>query len=183
MSGFANSGKVNINGSDITIGAVEIKDAYGSARAIVDIPIHMSESNELLGVQAPVLGIIDDVAVVDNSPGTLSAKLRGLVTLLLALNNLLDGPVLGTSVYLTVSGVSAELGADITAGEYLIFCTCDVTFAITAAGGGGSVVWATSPGIILSAGVFLPFRLTASQRIAAITTGGATGSLMILPVG
>lgn len=82
MSSFANSNKVSINNSDITIGAVEIKDAYGSARAVVDTPAHMSESNELLGVQAPVLGIINDSAVLDDSPGTLSAKLRGLLAVM-----------------------------------------------------------------------------------------------------
>lgn len=179
MSGFSGT-------KNAVVTVVNVAKEVGGNLELIASRLYSSglvSAANLLSSILSVSGTTTGAAVVTDNDGTLQQYLRGLVTLLLALNNLSDGPVLGTSVYLTVSGVSAELGADITAGEYLIFCTCDVTFAITAAGGGGSVVWATSPGIILSAGVFLPFRLTASQRIAAITTGGATGSLMILPVG
>lgn len=91
-------------------------------------------------------------------------------------------PYPGTSVYLSISGVSAEMAADLPSGHYIVMATCDMTFAITASGGGGSVTWATSPGIIWPAMTPYYLPLMTAKRLAAITTGGATGTLMVAPV-
>lgn len=92
-------------------------------------------------------------------------------------------PTLGTSVTLAVSGTSAETAADLAAGAYILVCTVDVTFAITASGGGGSATWLTSPGIFLAAGDRPQIKLAAAKRIAAVTGAGSgpTGTLMIIP--
>lgn len=92
-------------------------------------------------------------------------------------------PTLGTSVTLAVSGASAESAGDFAAGAYILVCTVDVTFAITAAGGGGSATWLTSPGIFLAAGDRLQIKLAAAARIAAVTGDGAgpSGTLMVIP--
>lgn len=100
---------------------------------------------------------------------------------LAAIASSVDAILLGTPVYLTVTGVSAETAADIPAGNYILVCTCDVTFRVNAAGGGAAAVWATAPGVVWGSMTPFPFRFTAAQRIAAITSGGATGSLMLLP--
>ena len=93
-----------------------------------------------------------------------------------------EWPYPGTSVVLAVSGVSAELAADLPPGRYELICTCDVWWAITASGGGGAAVWGASPGRPRSAMHPYRFMLRSPKRIACITTGGSTGSFVVDPV-
>lgn len=205
-SGFLKKQDVVLETGDLEIGAVELKNGADDTRAKIAASSSIVEGDNVVGVQAPVLGVSSGAALDADGSGTLQQYLRGLLKAFLARIPVLgsqlaaaslsvtpasDGrlaglcviadPVLGTDVYLAVTGASAELGADLPVGNYLLCATVDLTFAVTNAGGGGSAVSLTSPGIFLPAGSFFGLRLPAAKRIAAIT-GGAAGSLMVLPV-
>jgi hypothetical protein len=70
---------------DLEIGAVELKDASGTTRAKVGTLSAVAESDAGLAVQAPVLGVTTDAGITTDAAGTVSAKLRGIVTHLAAL--------------------------------------------------------------------------------------------------
>jgi hypothetical protein len=90
-------------------------------------------------------------------------------------------PYPGTTVYLSISGTTAELAADLPAGKYLLCADVDMTFIISASGGGGSAVWQTSPGVWWTAGKEYLLQLRAPKRLAVITNSGA-GKLMVAPI-
>jgi len=90
-------------------------------------------------------------------------------------------PYPGTSVYLSCTGASAELAADLPAGHYVLVSDATMTFIISASGGGGTAVHQTAPGVFWPAGVPFSLSLRAAKRIAVIM-GGATGKLMVCPV-
>ncbi len=67
----------------IDIGEVRIEDPSGTV-ANVKAATAIAEQDNVLGVQAPVLGVTTGAAVVTNAPGTVQQFLRGLVTLIAA---------------------------------------------------------------------------------------------------
>jgi hypothetical protein len=68
---------------DIEIGAVELKNATDDTRAKVSAAV--LEGDNALAVHDGALGTTTDAAVTTNAAGTLSAKLRGLVSLIASL--------------------------------------------------------------------------------------------------
>jgi len=71
-----------ITTGDIEIGAVEIKDGTTDTRAKVGVTsAAVAESDNLVGVHDPVLGVTTDAAVITSATGTISAKLRGIIAI------------------------------------------------------------------------------------------------------
>lgn len=64
---------------DLEIGAVELKNATTDERAEIGVATTIVESDIAVAMQAPVLGITTDAAVITDAAGTISAKLRGLI--------------------------------------------------------------------------------------------------------
>jgi len=64
---------------DVEIGAVELKNATDDTRAKIAATASISEGDNAVAMQAPVLGATADAVIVTDAVGTLSGKLRGLV--------------------------------------------------------------------------------------------------------
>jgi len=85
-------------------------------------------------------------------------------------------PTLGTVVYRTVSGTSAETAA-LAVGTYEIKCDVACWYRVNAAASGDAAVANTAPAVLLCAGEVVQVPVTASGVIVAITSTGATGYL------
>lgn len=64
---------------DIEIGAVELKNAATDERAEVGVVTTIVEGDIAVAMQAPVLGITTDAAVITDAAGTIQQYLRGLI--------------------------------------------------------------------------------------------------------
>lgn len=73
---------VSLAGSDIEIGAVELKDGTTDTRGVVAAGTAVTEAGNAVAVKDFGIGFTTDVAVVADVNGTVSAKLRGLVKIL-----------------------------------------------------------------------------------------------------
>lgn len=154
MTGFAGSTNIVttvVNGALETGGNLAtIASRLISSGAISAANLLSSINDRLYSGGSSAAAWLANLAAKDFATQTTLATIRlhqdGYLT---TISGELDGPVAGTSVFLATGVATAETGVDIAAGEYLIRATTDITFAITAAGGGGSAVWCTSPGIYL----------------------------------
>ncbi len=193
MSSFA-TGKISVNGSDIQLGSVELKDADTDDRAKVKTASTIAESDKVLAVQAPVLGATGDTAAT--STGTLSAKLRGLLEAFLArvptdpakesgkLTDLaadralvktdyVDGDL--APVVITISNGSSTQSAALTAGYWHVWANLDV--CIAAGSNNPTATAASHPvGAYERVGIWIN---DADDKVAAIRQGSDTGTVWL----
>ncbi len=71
--------EASLDGGDIEIGAVELKDGATDTRAKVGAGTAIVAGDNAIAVKDAVLGQADDAAVITDANGTISSKLRGLV--------------------------------------------------------------------------------------------------------
>ena len=113
MTHRGQSGVATLTVSDVQIGAVEIKDATAATRAKVAASGSVAEGNNVLAVQAPVLGITTGTKVITDAAATVQQYLRGLVSLFEA------GAAATAAALGTTSGAKVVTDANGTVQQYL----------------------------------------------------------------
>jgi hypothetical protein len=106
---YTTTGSVEISAileGDVEIGAVEIKDADADTRAKVAAAAAVSEAHNLLGTKDPTIGLAADAKVDTDAVGTLSSKLRGVVSHLATLEK---APLTDTEIRATALPVSGPV--------------------------------------------------------------------------
>jgi hypothetical protein len=161
-----------------------LDDAADKTGGATSVLAKLRGAVQLLVDLIAVAGTTSGAAVITDANGTIQQYLRGLVVKLLLVGlestQLLVrkavAPSLGTVVYVSVSGTSADSGTIATAGTYELTANVACWVRVNAATAGDAAVAATAPTVLLPAGDRLQVAVGANGAIVAITTGG-TGVL------
>jgi len=167
---------------EVSIAARWIRFYYtrsaGGAAQTCSIAVHSKKAGALASISSLVLSAISALLTLINAklpaigpqPAGSSMSVTPDSAWRLVLN-----PTLGTVVYLTISGASADSGA-LAAGTYLLTCDVACWYRVNAATAGAAAVAKTAPARLLLVGDSAQVVVGASGAIVAITTGG-TGVL------
>ncbi len=93
---------VTLTAGDVEIGAVELKNATDDTRAKIGATAAIAEGDNVVGVQAPVLGATAGAALDADGPGTLQQYQRGLLKAFLA--RIPSDPAKESGVLTTING-------------------------------------------------------------------------------
>jgi hypothetical protein len=188
------------------LGAVAVRAAASATYAKVAATTAIAEGDDVIGVQAPVLGATSDAKVDTDTTGSLSGKLRGVVSRLVEISAQLPTSLGQTTsanslsvaiasdnypstlprlvidwreapTEVSVSSSSAT-SSQLSAGWYAISCTCDVYVKQ----GDSGVSAATTDRLLPAWQTKIMYVGGGSDDYAAGITDSDTGTLQIQPL-